>query len=171
MPDLKPEFRELLARLCKHDVRFVLIGGVAMSLQGSDRGTLDIDVIYCREASNLAALVEALADIHPRLRTVSGDVPFLWDVRTLKYGQNFTLRTNLGDIDLLADVTGAPEFESLLAESDQMDVDGLLISVATLDQLIAMKRTTGRTKDQLHLLELEALRKLINEQDSEYPTT
>ena len=38
------------------------------------------------------------------------------------------------------------------------------IRVASIDDLIAMKRAAGRLKDQSHLMELEALRKLIQDE-------
>ena len=59
MPALKPEFRKLLEKLADNNVRFVVIGGIAMGLHGSDHGTLDVDVIYARDKENLEALVAA----------------------------------------------------------------------------------------------------------------
>ena len=160
MPDLRPDFRAILAALERQQVRFVLIGGVAMSFHGSSHVTDDVDVCYGRDADNLTALVNALAPHHPRLRGAPEDLPFLWDTRTLKNGLNFTLATDLGAVDLLGEAAGSPAFEVLWGRAIIVDVLGLAVRVASLNDLIAMKQAAGRPKDQSHLLELQALRKL-----------
>jgi hypothetical protein len=47
-------------------------------------------------------LTAALAQLHPRLRNAPEGIPFVMDERTLAQGMNFTLQTDLGEIDLLA---------------------------------------------------------------------
>jgi len=142
-------------------VRFVVIGGVAMSLHGSAYVTLDIDLCYARDMNNLEAVAASLANHQPRLRGVPDELPFLWDAKTLRSGLNFTLRTSLCDVDILGEVPGVDSFDGLWARSVEMDIDGLRIRVASLDDLIAMKRAANRPKDQAHLYELLALKKLI----------
>jgi hypothetical protein len=147
-------------------VRFIVIGGVAMRLQGSAHVTDDIDISYARDPDNLKLLADALAAYHPRLRGVPDDLPFLWDAQTLRQGQNFTLQTDIGDIDILGEVAGADAFEKLWERSTEMDLEGVPVRVASVDDLIAMKRAANRPKDQLHLMELEALRKLLQDEQT-----
>ncbi|MBI3928477.1 MAG: hypothetical protein HY319_23245 [Armatimonadetes bacterium] len=159
----KIEFRELLEALTRHRVRMVVIGGVAMVLHGSSHLTRDLDIAYGRNDENLKALVEALAPYSPRLRGAPEDLPFRWDARTLKAGLNFTLATSVGDVDVLGDAPGAPPFEEMLAHALDVDLGAMKVPIASLDDLIRMKRAAGRPKDRLHIMELEALKRLLAE--------
>jgi len=142
------------------DVLYVVVGGVAMHLHGANNFTLDIDISYGRDKQNLSALASALAAHRPRLRGVPDDLPFVLDAQTFRNTLNLTLETDLGDFDLLGEPAGVTSFEALWQRAVVMDLDGLAVRVASLDDLIAMKRAAGRVKDQAHLLELEALRRL-----------
>lgn len=156
----QPPFHPLLAALGGRNVRYILIGGVAMRCHGSAHLTDDIDLYYARDAENLIHLAEALAPFHPRLRGVPEDLPFRWDARTLSRGMNFSVVTDAGNLDLLGDVPGAEPFEAVWGRASEVELSGVLVRVASLDDLIAMKRAAGRVKDQVHLMELEALRTL-----------
>lgn len=162
MPDL-PDFEKILRLLATHSVRFVLIGGVAMRLHGSSHLTEDIDFLYARTPENLEALALALRDHHPRLRGAPEDLPFRWDSRTLKAGLNFTLNTDLGPIDTLGQAAGVASFEEVERRAVLYSLDDLIVPVACLDDLIAMKRAAGRPKDHNHILELLALKELTTE--------
>ena len=100
---------------------FVIIGGVAATFHGSARVTYDLDICYSRADSNLQRLAAALAPFHPRPRGFPDELPFVWDERTLRNGTVFTLRTDLGEIDLLAEVAG-------LATNDDVKAAGRRIS-------------------------------------------
>ena len=79
--------------------------------------------------------------------------------------RNLTLETDVGAVDLLGDITGVSSFEDLWERAVEMDLGGgLSVRVASLDDLIAMKRAADRPKDRLHLMELEALRRLVREE-------
>ena len=82
---------ELLARLTEHQVRFSIIGGVALIARGVARTTEDLDIAYARDRENLTRLAAALHSLHPRLRGVPGDLPFTLDAVSLRAGLNFTL--------------------------------------------------------------------------------
>jgi predicted nucleotidyltransferase len=161
----EPDFHNVLAALSARQVRFVLIGGLALISHGSETFTRDLDLCYAREAKNLTALAEALAPLHPRLRGAPEGLPFVLDARTLRSGANFTLVTDAGDVDLLGDVEGARSFDALWERSIETELFGVRVHVASLDDLIAMKRAAGRAKDQPHLLELERLRSLGDDSD------
>ena len=155
-----PDFAAILAALDEHGVRFVLIGGLAMQVQGSDHRTDDIDIFYARDRGNLSALAASLAPFKPRLRGVPAEVPFVPDVQTFKNTLNLTLETSLGAVDLLGEVAGTTSFDAVWEQAIVIELYGVPVHVASLDDLIAMKQAAGRPKDQSHLLELQALRKL-----------
>jgi len=55
------KLREILRRLVEHDVRFSVIGGVALVARGVQRSTEDLDTGYARDRDNLSRLAVALA--------------------------------------------------------------------------------------------------------------
>ena len=152
-------FRELLDALSTGDVRFVVIGGVALVLRGSARLTVDLDICYARDTANLDRLAAALAPHHPHLRGAPDDLPFIWDAQTLRSGLNFTLKTDLGDVDVLGEVTGLGGYDAVAALSTEQDVAGLRVAVLSLDGLERAKRAAGRVKDLLDLEEISEIKR------------
>ncbi len=155
------DFRRIIVALNEGGLRFVIIGGIAMRLQGSAHMTDDIDFAFARDSKSLDTLVKALAPYHPRLRGVPPGLPFFWDVRTLQTSINLTLETDAGSVDLLGEPAGIASFDDLWQSASSIEWQGVPVRVASVDDLIAMKRAANRPKDQRHLLELEALRKLV----------
>lgn len=151
------DFEALIRRLGAADVRFVVIGGFAGTVLGSPRTTVDLDIVYARDAGNLARLAGALEPLAPRMRGAPDDLPFTLDVETLVRGLNFTLTTTLGDLDLLGEVVGGGTYEELLPNTQRLSVFDTELAVVTLPQLIRLKRAAGRPRDLAVLAELEAL--------------
>jgi predicted nucleotidyltransferase len=159
------EFRPvaLLQRLAAAQVDFVVIGGVAVATQGYGRGTDDLDITYATDAENLERLGGVLLALHARLRGVTDDVPFIPDERTLRRVQLLTLDTDDGSLDLLVDPAGAPPYAELRSRADRIDLEGVEIRVAALDDLLAMKRAAGRAVDLADIEGLETARRLREE--------
>ena len=134
-----------------------------MACHGSAYLTDHIDLACACEPNSVAALAEALAPLHPRLRSPSEEVPFAPEVRTLRSNATLTLATDAGDVDLLGDGPAVDSFEALWERSMEMELFGVPVRVASLEDLIAMKRAGGRPWDQLHLMELERLHRLLEE--------
>src|SRR3990167_3614262 len=112
------DFAALLRCLSEAGVEFILVGGAAATAHGSARLTQDVDVVYRRSSANLARLVTALAGHAPYLRGAPPGLPFRWDARALERGLNFTLTTDLGDLDLLGEIVGGGTYEDLPAAFD-----------------------------------------------------
>jgi predicted nucleotidyltransferase len=159
------DVKRILTALEESGVRFVLVGGLAVIIHGSDRSTLDMDIVYDRRDQNVSALVDAVRALKPLLRTKDGGVPFLWDAKTVKNGCHFTLLTDAGPLDLLGDAQGVTDFDALWEHAEEAELYGLPVRVASIEDLIAMKRAAGRSKDLLHIQELEALKKLAAESE------
>lgn len=143
--------------LVKHGVRFVVIGGVAANVWGSPSITNDTDIVYDRTDRNMRRLVDALRASGARLRGVDEDVPSLLDKETIERGMNFTFSTEVGALDVLGRAAGAEDFERLYAAGRDVDVEGVIVRVADLTDLIAMKRAAGRAKDRAEVEILAAL--------------
>jgi hypothetical protein len=151
----------ILRTLVERDVRFVLIGGFAANLRGTADLTQDLDVCYARDQGNLEALASALFALEARLRVArepDADLPFLLDARTLRNGDSFTFITSKGDFEIVGMPAGTTGYEDLDAGAQSfIAAGGLEIRVASIEDLIRMKRASARTKDLLHLEHLEAL--------------
>jgi hypothetical protein len=151
------EFEEAVQTLVDAGVEFVIIGGVSASFNGSARVTYDLDICYSRTASNLRRLAAALAPFHPRPRGFPAELPFLWDERTLQGGTVFTLATDLGAIDLLAEVAGLGAYDRVKAHSIMVEAFDRRVATLDLPSLIQSKRAAGRERDLSALPELESL--------------
>jgi hypothetical protein len=159
------EYLDALEILAKHRVRFVVIGGIAANLRGSTTLTQDIDVCYARDGDNLGRLAKALKELQARLRGAPSDVPFVLDAKTLGMGDHFTFVTQAGSLDILGHPSGIPSgYEELERAADEMDLGGFSVKVASIDDLIRMKKAAGRPKDLIEVEVLGALRDEIDEQ-------
>lgn len=144
--------------LQKHGVRFVVIGGFAGRLWGSPTLTNDLDLCYARDGENLVRLAAALKELKARLRGAPSDTPFLLDARTLEAGDHFTFETRAGNLDILGLPAGVGGFDSLRRTATEMEIArGLRLPVASLEDLIKMKRAAGRPKDLIDVEILSAL--------------
>jgi len=151
------QFEKAVQALCDAGVDFVIIGGVSATFHGSARVTYDLDICYSRAAINLRRLASALAPFHPRPRGFSDELPFVWDERTLRNGTVFTLRTDLGEIDLLAEVAGLGSYDDLKDCAIALEAFDRRVATLDLPSLIRAKRAAGREKDLSALAELESL--------------
>lgn len=167
LPPRAPDLRRLLGPLVAHGVNFVLIGGMAGIARGSNYPSYDLDVAYARDKSNVSRLVSALGEIDVRLRGAPADLPFQLDERTIENGANFTFVTPFGDLDVLADVAGVRSFDQLVAGSEEKELFGLPVRVASLDHLIAMKRAANRPKDRNMVEEYIVLAEEIRRREAE----
>ncbi len=165
MPGPLPEFRplELLARLVEGGVDFVIVGGYAMVVHGSAAITRDLDVCYAADQPNLDRLGTTLIALEAGLSGVAEAVPFVPDGRTLRRTQILTLVTSAGRLDLLRAPDGAPGYAVLAERALRVELEEMTIKVASLEDLIAMKRAAGRPKDLLAVEELEAIQRILRE--------
>lgn len=155
-PDFQPE--QVVRLLGRHRVRYVLIGGLAAVTHGAPLVTQDVDLCHARDPENLARLADALREVHATLRGADPEVPFLLDAKTLVRGDAFTFTTDVGWVDILATPAGTSGYDDLARTADAFELFGFRVLVASVDDLIRMKRAAGRPKDLLAAEELGALR-------------
>ena len=156
--DFRP--RSLLAHLTARGVDFVIIGGIVVTLYGSERNTFGLDIRPSVDRTNLDALGRALIEIDPRLRGLEDEVPFVPDGRTLRSVELLTLSTSLGPLDILMRPDGAPPYDRMRRRATRVDLGEVAVLVASIDDLIDMKVRAGRSKDLEDVERLEAIKRL-----------
>jgi hypothetical protein len=159
-PDFRPE--AVIGLLGRNEVRYVLIGGLAAITHGAGVVTQDVDVCYARDPENLGRLADALREVHADLRGAEPGLPFRLDATTLARGDSFTFTTDVGWVDILGTPSGVEGYDDLARTADTYTLFGHRVLVASLDDLIRMKRAAGRPKDLLAVEELGALRDEID---------
>ncbi len=154
-----------LQTLVRHRVRFVIIGGFAGRLWGSTTVTNDLDICFATDHRNLQALAAALTELEASLRGAPEGLPFRPDAETLSRGDHFTLTTNSGNLNGLGTPAGSRGFSDLIAGSTPMKLDEVEVPVASLEDLIRLKRAAGRPKDLVEVEILGALKEEIERND------
>jgi len=163
-PEPPLRFFDILRLLRKHEVDFILIGGFSLAFHGHPRGTDDVDIVPDPAPANLERLWAALKELRAEPRNLEDfrrDELLPFDLDSLIAGGSWFLQTDLGKLDVLQTLDGIPLSEQpwqLLREAAlTIDVgeEGLSFLVASRDDLIMLKRATGRDQD---LIDVESLR-------------
>ena len=150
-------FEEIIGALVAADVRFVVIGGVAATIQGSARFTNDIDICYDTAPENIERLAARLALWNAYLRGVERGLPFILDARQFRITPIMTLTADVGDIDVLDVVPGVGDYAAVFKASEIVEIGDVEFRSLRLDALIASKRAVRRPKEVEQLIELEAI--------------
>jgi predicted nucleotidyltransferase len=150
--------RLLLERLGDAKVDFILVGGLAVNAWGFLRATRDVDLVPDPSSENLARLDALLMELGGRVE-VGDRLLESSAIRTfLRTGDRTLVLTDLGRIDILQGLPQVPTFSALDERATEVDLDGLVVKVCSLDDLLAMKRASDRPRDRDDLEALEAAR-------------
>jgi hypothetical protein len=127
-------------------VDYVVVGGVAVQVHGHVRMTNDLDLIPSPTPENLKRLAAALRDLKARVLN-PGSEHLKIDARMLPRATLWQLGTPHGDIDVLHEAPGAAPFPQLRKRALRIALGDLTVPVAGRDDLIQMKRASGRPAD------------------------
>ncbi|GAC1574660.1 MAG: hypothetical protein NVS3B24_02120 [Candidatus Dormibacteria bacterium] len=158
----------ILEVLHRHEVRFVVIGGMAAQLQGGGYPTLDIDITPALDRANLANLASALKDMDARLRAEGlppGGMRIALDARTFAHVSTITFATALGPLDVALHPDGTDGYADLVRGAVSVEYGGRTAWVAHLRDVIRSKRAAGRPKDVEQIPDLR--RRLAEIENSE----
>ena len=157
MPRFRPE--EMFRTLEAHGVRYLLIGGLAATLHGSPLRTGDADICPAKDAANLERLARALEAMDARIRAPDAEagVRFACDARFLAGVELLNLTTRFGDLDIAFRPAGTGGYDDLLQGAERYDLEGLVVPVASLPDVIRSKKAANRPKDHAALDTLQEL--------------
>ena len=160
MADFRPD--AILRVLAEHGVKYVLVGGLAAALHGSDLATADVDITPAIGAANLQRLSDALDALHARVRTDAepGGLPFAHDAASLARATTWNLVTDHGDLDITFTPSGTSGYDDLRRDALRIEIAGTPVTLASLADVVRSKQAAGRPKD---LIALPVLRRLLEE--------
>jgi predicted nucleotidyltransferase len=146
----------LLRRLSDAEVRFVLVGGLAVNAWGYLRATRDVDLVPDPSTKNLERLDSLLRELNGKV-DVGGKLLDAGAISTfLRTGDRTLVVTDLGYVDILQGLPQVPHFSTLEEQAADVDLGGLVVRVCSLEHLLEMKRASERPRDKDDLEALEA---------------
>ena len=144
-------FARILEDLNDAEVRYVLIGGIALIRHGVVRATRDVDAVLDPDPGNLIRVRELVA----RWEATRPDgSPLPED--GVEAGRSLHLKTEFGEVDLVSEAVAGIPFEELIKRADRKKVDGVEAPICSLVDLVKMKRAVGRERDLVDLADLES---------------
>jgi predicted nucleotidyltransferase len=153
----EPAFDQLLRRLSEAEVEFVLIGGLAVNAWGVVRGTKDVDVVVDPDPENLKRVASMAVTIHGHIQTGDSFLSTPPSIAAqLASGQRVAIETELGQLDVVQGLDGVPTYDELRAGATEAEVLGTKVLICSFEDLKAMKRAAGRTRDRADLEDLDA---------------
>lgn len=157
MPAETPlDAERILETLARHHVDYVLVGGLAVQTHGHVRTTMDIDIYPRPEPANLKHLAAALRELEARVLNPGGEGIEI-DAAMLPRATLWQFATRHGALDVLHDAPGAPPYEQLRGHALRIRLGDVELAIASRDDLIGMKRASGRPVDLEDIAALTAL--------------
>lgn len=153
----KAAFDELLRRLAEAEVEFVVVGGLAVNAWGVVRGTKDVDLVVSPEPDNLKRVAEVAVGAGGHVQQGQAFLGSPISIASaLAGGEQVAIETDLGRLDIIQGLDGVPSYEELQPRSSEAVILGVSVAVCSAEDLKAMKRAAGRTRDLADLEDLEA---------------
>ena len=156
-------YLELFSALDRHHVDYLLIGGLAGSLHGVERATMDVDITVAMNPANLDALIETAKELKltpmlPVPLESLSDIELLREWHAQRNLEAFALRTpQLAGVTIDVLLFPPVDFAGMTARAVEYDVAGTAIRVVSIDDLIALKQAVGRPID---LSDIEHLQRI-----------
>jgi predicted nucleotidyltransferase len=151
---INKDFREFIESLNEHNVKYLIVGGYAVSIHGYPRYTKDIDFWIWLNKGNITNLLKSL--------TSFGFINLGLTEEDFMNPENIIqLGNEPNRIDLMVDVDGV-NFEDCYSEKTEVEIEGITVNFINIRDLIKSKKTMGRLQD---LADAENLQKIIDEEN------
>jgi hypothetical protein len=158
-------YLDLFQALNEHQVRYLLVGGLAMNLHGVPRMTMDVDLVLALDSGNFARFLACaqaigLTPIAPVSLVALADPVQRKDWVENKHMIAFGLRSTTASLPLTVDILIAPpiDIEAALNRASLRDVGGTPVALASIADMIQLKQHAGRAQDRSDIEHLERLR-------------
>lgn len=149
---MEPSFSKLLGLLADAGVKFVLVGDLAVTLQGYVRFTEDVDMLIDSSHHNIELLLAALANWGEGFaRELSVD-----DFTDEEGAIRIVEEVEQCQIDLFTRMSGR-KYADVISDADSFLLNCREVYFASKSSLIAWKEKSVREKDRLDAMALHEL--------------
>jgi predicted nucleotidyltransferase len=144
--EVQKDFREFLALLNEHEVKFMIVGGYALAFHGAPRYTGDIDVFIKPDSENAQRIIKVLEEFGFSSLELSVD-----DFQD----ENNVIQLGLPPvrIDIITSISGVT-WEEADASKEPGHYGDVAVFYIGKNQYVTNKRSTGRARD---IADIEAL--------------
>ena len=158
-------YEEILRAFQKQKVKYVLVGGIAVNLLGSLRSTADLDILVEMRDNNLKKIVNIMKKYGYRIKQPVDPIKIAdkktrqdWIKNKHMKAFNFYKQDELKEVDII--IESPVSFEEASKKPVRIKIDDLILPVISINNLIKMKKKTGRAIDKLDIDELKKIKKL-----------
>ncbi len=154
MDVLDEEFIRFWRILNANNVRYLMVGGIAIRFHGYNRTTDDVDIWIDDTLSNRQNLRKAFIELG------YGDYA---SIETMQFIPGWTSFFVAGiELDIMTEMKGIENepFEACFEKASVVNIAGVKIPFLHINHLIANKKAVNRPKDQLDLIQLEKIKKI-----------
>lgn len=152
---MEPSFGKLLVLLADAEVEFVLVGGLAVTLQGYVRFTEDVDILIHAAIPNVERMLKALANYGEGFANELCVEDFTEEEGAIRIVEEI----ESCQIDVFTVMAGL-RYADIVRDADEFTIDGRVIRYASKNSLIHWKEKSVREKDKL---DAAALRRLLED--------
>jgi len=159
-------YLDLFGKLQEFEVEYLLIGGLAVSLHGVERSTMDIDITVAMQPNNLDKLIACaeslgLKPVLPVPLNSLLDIPLLEKWHKEKNLQAFALRTEeIAGVTLDILLFPTVDFTDMQRRVVEFKIGSTQIKVAAIEDLISLKQSAGREIDLSDIKHLKKVQSL-----------
>ena len=148
---LDANFCDLLSAFRSCEVRYLIIGGWAVSVHAQPRATQDLDIFVSSERSNIESVYQALLKFGAPLKTLSKQ-------DFLKPGTFFRIGAPPCQVDVFPEIPGV-RFEECWSNRMEVPLETGSAYFISAEGLIAAKRASGREQDLADIRAIERAQK------------
>ena len=155
-------YEDVFRELYKNKVRYIVVGGIAVNLYGVPRMTADLDLMVDLEKENVLKTVDILKSLGyvPKIpenpeNLANQEKREEWKKKNMKAFTFWNTKKPYKQIDIL--IENIMDFDEAYNRREKVKAEGFEIYLASIDDLIEIKRKSGRKQD---LCDIEALKKV-----------
>ncbi|MEO5595416.1 MAG: nucleotidyltransferase [Chitinophagaceae bacterium] len=143
--------------LSENQVRYIMVGGFATNFHGYQRYTGDIDIFIEDTLPNRQKIRKAFRELN------MGDYESMETIQFVPGWVDFALNNGVR-LDIMTSLKGVNlSFDECLQLAPVAEIDGVMIPFLHINHLIANKKSVNRSKDQIDVIELEKIKKILEE--------